>query len=287
MATQHLLNIAHTLERIGDRVTNVAEDIVFLTPATWSSWTEGVAAANKQVLLVEDEPNIRDTLRFNLTREGYAVKEAKTADEALRAFRQAAPDIILLDVMLPGMSGLEVCRIIRQDSAVPIIMLTAKDQELDKVLGLGVGADDYITKPFGLQELYARMTAVLRRSDRTQDQPEGHVPDVEVVGGMRLDRAARTVTLDGAEVRLTAREFDLLSFFLANPGRVHSRRHLLQQVWKYNYVGDAKTVDVHVRWLRQKFAGRAPFEIVTVRGVGYRADRQDLASAAAPAAVGS
>jgi DNA-binding response OmpR family regulator len=231
-------------------------------------------------LLVEDEPNIRDTLRFNLSREGYAVSEARTADEALRSFRGARPDIILLDVMLPGMSGFEVCRIMRQESSVPIIMLTAKDQELDKVLGLGVGADDYITKPFGLQELFARMTAVLRRSD-TRQPVEAQLPEVEDIGPMVLDRAARRVTLDGQEVKLTAREFDLLSFFLGHPGRVHSRRHLLQQVWRYNYVGDAKTVDVHVRWLRQKFAGRVPFEIVTVRGVGYRVDREDGVQASA------
>src|ERR1700730_6117402 len=229
---------------------------------------------NKQVLLVEDEANIRDTLRFNLSRDGYAVKEAKTAEEALRSFRGSQPDIILLDVMLPGMSGFEVCRIVRQESTVPIIMLTAKDQELDKVLGLGVGADDYITKPFGLQELFARMTAVLRRSDSRQPA-EAQLPAVERRGPMVVDRAARRVTLDGQEVKLTAREFDLLSFFVGHPGRVHSRRHLLQQVWRYNYVGDAKTVDVHVRWLRQKFAGRVPFEIVTVRGVGYRVDREE------------
>ena len=230
----------------------------------------------KAVLLVEDESNIRDTLRFNLSREGYRVSEAKTAEEALRAFRSVRPDIILLDLMLPGMSGFEVCRIMRQESPVPIIMLTAKDQELDKVLGLGVGADDYITKPFGLQELFARMTAVLRRSSG-HSAGEAQLPDVETLGGLVLDRAARRVTLDDEEVKLTAREFDLLSFFLAHPGRVHSRRYLLEQVWRYNYVGDAKTVDVHVRWLRQKFAGRAPFEIVTVRGVGYRVDREDRA----------
>ncbi len=234
----------------------------------------------RQVLLVEDEPNIRDTLRFNLSREGYAVSEARTADEAIRSFRGAKPDIILLDIMLPGMSGFEVCRIFRQESTVPIIMLTAKDQELDKVLGLGVGADDYITKPFGLQELFARMTAVLRRSDGRQPT-EVRLPEVEYLGPMVLDRAARRVTLDGHEIKLTAREFDLLSFFLGNPGRVHSRRHLLQQVWRYNYVGDAKTVDVHVRWLRQKFAGRVPFEIVTVRGVGYRLDRKEGVQASA------
>jgi DNA-binding response OmpR family regulator len=234
----------------------------------------------RQVLLVEDEPNIRDTLRFNLSREGYAVSEARTADEAIRSFRGAKPDIVLLDIMLPGMSGFEVCRIFRQESTVPIIMLTAKDQELDKVLGLGVGADDYITKPFGLQELFARMTAVLRRSDGRQPV-EAQLPEVESLGPMVLDRAARRVTLDSHEIKLTAREFDLLSFFLGHPGRVHSRRHLLQQVWRYNYVGDAKTVDVHVRWLRQKFAGRVPFEIVTVRGVGYRLDREEEVKASA------
>jgi DNA-binding response OmpR family regulator len=227
---------------------------------------------HRRVLLVEDEENIRDTLRFNLTREGYTVTEARTAEEALRQFRTARPEIILLDVMLPGMSGFEVCRVIRKDSAVPIIMITAKDQEVDKVVGLGVGADDYITKPFGLRELFARMTAVLRRVDGSQPARPESLPEVEAFGEMLLDRAARRVTLGGNEVKLTAREFDLLSFFVAFPGRVHSRSHLLQQVWRYNYVGDAKTVDVHVRWLRQKFAGRVPFDIVTVRGVGYRLD---------------
>ncbi|MHB8508591.1 MAG: response regulator transcription factor [Candidatus Dormibacteria bacterium] len=228
----------------------------------------------RRVLLVEDEANIRDTLKFNLTREGYIVNDARTASEGLRLFRQSRPDIVLLDVMLPEMSGLEVCRILRQQSQVPIIMLTAKDQEVDKVVGLGVGADDYITKPFGLRELFARMTAVLRRAE-AQNQGSPAPPDLDVCGGLVLDRAARRVTLDGEEIKLTAKEFDLLSFFLAFPGRVHSRTHLLQEVWKYNYVGDAKTVDVHVRWLRRKFADRAPFEIVTVRGIGYRSDRGD------------
>ena len=234
---------------------------------------------SRQVLLVEDESNIRDTLRFNLTREGYQVREARTAGEALRLVRSSKPDIVLLDVMLPEMSGFEVCRIIRKDSGVPIIMLTAKDQEVDKVIGLGVGADDYITKPFGLRELFARMTAVLRRTDAQAAGPLAAPPDVDKVGNLVIDRAARRVLLDGAEVKLTAREFDLLSFLLAYPGRAHSRSHLLQQVWKYNYVGDAKTVDVHVRWLRSKFEGRVSFEIVTVRGVGYRLDRPGIPGA--------
>jgi DNA-binding response OmpR family regulator len=238
----------------------------------------------KKVLLVEDEANIRDTLRFNLDREGYAVTEARTAEDALRHFRTLHPELVLLDVMLPGMSGFEVCRQMRMESQVPIIMLTAKDQEVDKVIGLGVGADDYITKPFGLRELFARMTAVLRRAE--QREPAGApMLEREVLGTMVLDRAARRVTLDDEEVKLTAREFDLLSFFLAFPGRVHSRSYLLQQVWRYNYVGDAKTVDVHVRWLRRKFAGRVPFDIVTVRGVGYRADRHDSPALAAAGGV--
>ena len=236
-------------------------------------------AMSKQVLLVEDEANIRDTLRFNLTREGYVVREARTAGEALRSLRGNQPDIVLLDVMLPEMSGFEVCRIIRKDSGVPIIMLTAKDQEVDKVIGLGVGADDYITKPFGLRELFARMTAVLRRAEAQAAGGTATPPDVDRVGGLVLDRAARRVLLDGTEMKLTAREFDLLSFLLANPGRAHSRSYLLQQVWRYNYVGDAKTVDVHVRWLRRKLEGRVGFEIVTVRGVGYRLDRPDVVDA--------
>lgn len=239
-------------------------------------------SASKQVLLVEDEANIRDTLRFNLTREGYSVREAKTAGEALRLVRSSRPDIVLLDVMLPEMSGFEVCRIIRKDSGVPIIMLTAKDQEVDKVIGLGVGADDYITKPFGLRELFARMTAVLRRTEAQASGVVAAPPDIDRVGNVVMDRAARRVVMDGAEVKMTAREFDLLSFLLAFPGRAHTRSHLLQQVWKYNYVGDAKTVDVHVRWLRRKFDGRAAFDIVTVRGVGYRLDRPDVQGGVLP-----
>lgn len=226
-----------------------------------------------RVLLVEDEAGIRDTLRHNLVREGYTVKEARTGTEALQVFRASKPEIVLLDVMLPEMNGLEVCRLIRQESSVPIIMLTARDLEMDKVVGLRVGADDYITKPFGLAELFARMSAVLRRTQAQKTQTAAAPPDLETIGPMTLDRAGRRVTLDGEDVKLTAKEFDLLSYFLAHPGRVHTRDTLLLQVWKYNYAGDAKTVDVHVRWLRQKFAGRAPFEIVTVRGVGYRADR--------------
>jgi DNA-binding response OmpR family regulator len=156
---------------------------------------------------------------------------------------------------------------------VPIIMLTAKDQETDKVVGLGLGADDYITKPFSLQELFARMTAVLRRSQPSPKR-NGVTPlDVEQVGGLEVDRAARRVILDGAELKLSRKEFDLLSFLLANAGRVFSRDQLIRQVWDYNFVGDRKTVDVHVRWLRSKLGEDGPVRIATVRGVGYRLDR--------------
>jgi DNA-binding response OmpR family regulator len=228
---------------------------------------------SKRVLLVEDEDNIRESLRFNLVREGYHVTEAATGGEALKLARSEKPDIILLDLMLPEMSGYEVCRILRQEWMVPIIMLTAKDQESDKVLGLALGADDYISKPFSLQELFARMTAVLRRSNGNQKREAGRPPDLERVADLSVDRAARRVTLHGEELQLSKREFDLLSFLLAHAGRVFSREQLIQQVWDYNFVGDRKTVDVHIRWLRQKLGDKTSIAITTVRGVGYRLDR--------------
>ena len=229
---------------------------------------------------MEDEDNIRESLRFNLVREGYQVTEAVTGGEALTRARAAKPDLILLDLMLPEMSGLEVCRILRQEWTGPIIILTAKDQEGDKLLGLGLGADDYITKPFSLQELFARMTAVLRRSEgahRRAGQPE----DVDAVGVLSVDRAGRRVSLGGHELQLSKREFDLLSFLLAHPGRVFSREQLIQQVWDYTFVGDRKTVDVHIRWLRQKLGEESPVNIATVRGVGYRLDRGPLTESVA------
>lgn len=229
------------------------------------------AAPGARVLIVEDDEGIRETLRYNLARAGFAVQEAGDGTGGLRNFLASAPDLILLDLMLPGMSGIEVCRTIRRTSRVPIIMLTAKDSEVDKVVGLELGADDYVTKPFSVREVLARINAVLRRS--TADGHDHGVPERESIGTFLLDRAARRVLLDGSEVRLTGREFDLLSHLLAHAGRVQSRDVLLEHVWGYEFMGDRKTVDVHVRWLREKFAERAPFEIVTVRGIGYRLDR--------------
>jgi DNA-binding response OmpR family regulator len=182
--------------------------------------------------------------------------------------------------MLPEMSGLEVCRVLRKERDVPIIMLTAKESELDKVVGLQMGADDYITKPFSLRELFARMTAVLRRTDQQRDS--GADREEDRVGRLRIDRAGHRAFVDDEEVRLAPKEWELLAYLAHRPGRVFTREILLEQVWGYNYVGDRKTVDVHIRWLREKLArfGKLGMEITTVRGVGYRLDVVPLASAA-------
>jgi DNA-binding response OmpR family regulator len=180
--------------------------------------------------------------------------------------------------MLPGMSGFDFCRALRKTSRVPIIMITAKDAEVDKIVGLELGADDYITKPFSIREVLARVNAVLRRASPDANEPRS-IPERDSIEEFTLDRAARRVLLDGRDVKLTAREFDLLSYLLAFPGRVHSRDVLLENVWGHEFSGDPKTIDVHIRWLREKFAGVAPFEIVTVRGIGYRLDRKGGATA--------
>jgi two-component system response regulator RegX3 len=233
-----------------------------------------VKAPAKHILVVEDEDSIRETLRYNLTHEGFAVTEASTGTEALAVARRHRPDLVLLDLMLPEMSGIEVCRILRQEQNVPIIMLTAKSTEIDKVIGLHIGADDYVTKPFSLNELLARISAVLRR---TEMGSAGQTADreIEELENFRIDRAARTVTVDGREVHLAPKEFDLLSLLLLNAGRVQSRQVILQRIWGSRFFGDPKTVDVHVRWLREKFErfDRMPFQITTVFGVGYRVDR--------------
>ena len=230
--------------------------------------------ARPRVLIVEDEADIRELMRYNLVKEGYAVTEASTGTEALTEARRVRPDLILLDLMLPELSGLEVCRILRQEMPTPILMLTAKGTEVDKVVGLQIGADDYVTKPFSLSELMARITALLRRAELTGAGQQKQVAEVEALGDFRLDRAARTVSVGGEEVRLAPKEFDLLSYLLAHPGRVQSRESLIQRVWGSNFFGDRKTVDVHVRWLREKFErfDRLPFRITTVFGVGYRLD---------------
>jgi DNA-binding response OmpR family regulator len=225
----------------------------------------------KRILVVEDDATIRDTLGFNLKKEGYQVSIARDGAEALTQVRSARPDLVLLDLMLPELNGLEVCRIIRQESNVPIIMLTAKESEVDKIVGLQLGADDYITKPFSLRELFARMTAVMRRSEQQEVRPE---VEEDRLGRLRIDRAGRRAMIDDNELKLTPKEWDLLAYLVRRPGRVFTREILLEQVWGYNYMGDRKTVDVHIRWLREKLSrfGKLGFAIVTVRGAGYRLD---------------
>jgi DNA-binding response OmpR family regulator len=235
-----------------------------------SRGTHGATAG--RVLVVEDDEGIREMLKYNLVTAGFSVQEASDGATGLRTARTSRPDLILLDLMLPGMSGFDFCRALRKSSRVPIIMITAKDAEVDKIVGLELGADDYITKPFSVREVLARVNAVLRRAQPEANEPKA-IPEHDSIGTFSIDRAARRVMLDGNEIRLTAREFDLLSYLLAVPGRVHTREVLLENVWGREFNGEPKTVDVHIRWLREKFQGHAPFDIVTVRGIGYRLDR--------------
>jgi DNA-binding response OmpR family regulator len=229
-----------------------------------------------RILLIEDDESIADIVRFNLEAVGHDVQVAREGNSGLRMARTGAPDLVLLDLMLPGMDGIEICRQLRRGGSLPVIMLTARDSEVDRVLGLEIGADDYVTKPFSMRELMARITAVLRRSKDTQERQPA-LPERESIGGFVIDRAARRVLLEQDEIRLTLREFDLLSYLVGHRGRVHTRDALIQNVWGPDFMGDQKTVDVHIRWLREKFAHRAPFEIVTVRGIGYRLDLAEVA----------
>ena len=229
-------------------------------------------ASSSRVLVVEDDEGIREMLKYNLVAAGFTVQEAGDGAAGLRTARTSSPDLILLDLMLPGMSGLDFCRAVRKTSRVPIIMLTAKDTDVDKIVGLELGADDYITKPFSVREVVARVNSVLRRADADLGQPRS-LPERDSMGPFTIDRAARRVFLGDREVKLTAKEFNLLSHLIAQSGRVQTRDALLERVWGPEFTGDRKTVDVHIRWLREKFAGKAPFAIVTLRGVGYRLDR--------------
>jgi len=222
------------------------------------------------VLLVEDEESFIDALTVGLRREGFRVVAARDGVEALAAFDAHEPDLVLLDVMLPRMSGIDVCRQIRTKSKVPIIMVTAKGAEIDTVVGLEVGADDYVTKPYRLRELVARMRAVLRRSPGEDE--EGESLGAIDVGDVRLDPERHEVWVRGDEIALPLKEFDLLHLLLANAGRVMPRELLIDRVWGHDYVGDTKTLDVHVKRLRAKIEEDPanPTRIVTIRGLGYK-----------------
>jgi two-component system OmpR family response regulator len=227
--------------------------------------------AENKILIVEDDTNLLETLKYNLRKEGYDVVTAVDGAQALEVARQEKPDLIILDIMLPVLSGYEVCRILRKDTTVPILMLTAKIEEIDKVVGLEIGADDYMTKPFSMRELLARVRAMLRRVEMTKPQPGSQQPLIKI-GDLEIDIARHQVFLKGSQLELSPKEFDLLAFFARNKGFVFSREQLLEKVWGYDYPGDTKTVDVHMRWLRQKIEDDPanPRWLVTVRGSGYK-----------------
>ncbi|OEH93077.1 response regulator YycF [Bacillus solimangrovi] len=224
----------------------------------------------KHILVVDDEQPIADILQFNLEKEGFEVTCAYDGDEAIEKVYEVNPDLILLDIMLPQRDGMEVCKEIRKKYDMPIIMLTAKDSEIDKVLGLELGADDYVTKPFSTRELIARVKANLRRRQQDSDKTVGGNGEI-VVGALTIHPDAYIVTKRGETIELTHREFELLHYLAQHIGQVMTREHLLQTVWGYDYFGDVRTVDVTVRRLREKIEDRPshPIWIVTRRGVGY------------------
>lgn len=221
-----------------------------------------------RVLVVEDEPNLREPLVYLLEKEGYQVLEAENGNVAIEVFRKNSPELILLDLMLPGISGNEVCRIIRQESQVPIIMITAKDTEIDKVVGLEIGADDYVTKPYSTRELLARMKAVMRRGVELPVSESGLLRAGPVV--MDLDR--HTVSVNGEPIQMPLKEFELLELLIENVNRVLTRGQIIDRVWGSNYFGDTKTLDVHVKRVRSKIEEdpSRPRHLITVRGLGYK-----------------
>lgn len=233
--------------------------------------------SKKSVLVVEDEENLLEALRYNLEREGYQVHTAADGGDGLELARKLNPSLVLLDIMLPTLDGFEVCRILRRESEVPILILTAKGEEVDRVVGLELGADDYITKPFSIRELVARVRNTLRRAQYLDDRPNPAAatePDAYRVGNLEIDLNRHEARLAGAPLNLKPKEFDLLALLTANPGRAFTRDQILEKVWGYDYVGQTRTVDVYVSWLREKLQAdpTTARSIVTIRGVGYRLD---------------
>jgi DNA-binding response OmpR family regulator len=233
----------------------------------------------EKILIVEDEISLQETLAYSLKKQGYEIEIASEGSGALEIARQAHPDLILLDIMLPGMDGFEVCRVLRQEMSTPVLMLTARDDEIDRVVGLEVGADDYLTKPFSMRELLARIKAMLRRVRLIRDefatlpQPEKTSEIIEL-DSLAIDLGRKEVRLRNIPVSLKPKEYDLLVFLAQHPNRALTREYILQQVWGWNYYGDSRTVDVHIRWLREKIETdpTSPHHIVTIRGTGYRFD---------------
>jgi two-component system OmpR family response regulator len=230
-----------------------------------------MSMANSKILIVEDDPNLLAALKYNLARDGYDVITAADGAQALESARSEKPELIILDLMLPQLSGFEVCRILRKEMTVPIMMLTAKTDEVDKIVGLEIGADDYMTKPFSMRELLARVRAMLRRADISRQPPEA-VPESLKIGNLEINISRHQAYYKNTPLDLTPKEFDLLSFLARNRGFVFSREKLLEKVWGYDYAGNTRTVDVHIRWLRQKIEAdpKNPAHILTVRGAGYK-----------------
>ena len=225
--------------------------------------------ATARILVVEDDEALRFTIAHNLKREGYAVSTAARGDDALKAAREQRPDLIVLDLMLPGVDGLQVCRILRRDSTVPILMLTARGGESDRVIGLDMGADDYVAKPFGMRELMARVRALLRRGTPLADiAGDG---ETLTTGDIAIDTSRHEVRRGGEVIKMKPKEFELLLFFAQRPAKVFTREQILAKVWGEDFFGGPRTVDVHIRWLRQKIEAQPnePVRIKTVRGSGY------------------
>jgi DNA-binding response OmpR family regulator len=227
--------------------------------------------SDKKILIIEDDRNLLDTLVYNIKKEGYDVVTSINGEEAVESARKENPDLIILDIMLPKLNGLEVCRILRKEMTVPILMLTARNEEVDKIIGLEVGADDYMTKPFSMRELIARIRAMLRRAGMTVAQPDSVEKTIKI-GTLEVDTERHRITVSGKELELSPKEYDLLVFLAVNKGFVFTREQLLEKVWGYDFAGDTRTIDVHIRWLRQKIESNPskPETLITVRGAGYK-----------------
>ncbi len=235
---------------------------------------EKIGLHRQLILVVEDEDNLLQAIKYNLEKEGYSVRTATDGEQALDVARETSPGLIILDIMLPKLDGLEVCRILRRESSVPILMLTAKAAEVDRVVGLELGADDYVTKPFSMRELLARVKALLRRAHSpTVTDPLAAAQTVRA-GNLEVNLGSHSARLNGEALELKPREFDLLAFLAAHKGLAFTRDQLLERLWGVDWVGDARTVDVHIRWLREKIEADPgkPKRIVTIRGLGYRFD---------------
>ncbi len=233
----------------------------------------------EKILVVDDEISLQETLAYNLKKQGYEVQTTGDGTEALEIAREMEPDLIILDVMLPGLDGFEICRILRREMTTPVLMLTARDDEIDRVVGLEVGADDYMAKPFSMRELMARVKAMLRRVrlireevSATEGEDSKAKPQILDFDNLVIDMTRREITVNGDVVAFKPKEYELLTFLAQHQGQVLSREFILERVWGWDFIGDSRTVDVHVRWLREKIESDPanPHRIITVRGAGYR-----------------